>query len=198
MGEPRGCPCPAPPCLLTRVSFGRRTGQFSWGLAMEWLWGERRRWGAGSEVSGVSRQALREWPGHSAVYGVTVPPHTARGARAGRRRNAPGHGLAPTWVVASDSRGAAEDLPQQRGVPSAVLGEHVLQGLRPVELVEDDGGCGGRGGLGWEASRLSPAEPRHDDTHTCAPHLDILACSLPIQVSPHSPGLSWGCASSTR
>lgn len=56
----------------------------------------------------------------------------------------------------------------------------------------------GEGGLGWEASRLSPAEPHHNDTHACAPHLEILTCSLPIQVFPHSPGLSWGCTSSAR
>lgn len=60
----------------------------------------------------------------------------------------PRSGLAPTWVVASDSRGTAEDLPQQRGVLPAVLGEHILQGLRPVELIEDDGGCGEGRALG--------------------------------------------------
>lgn len=51
-----------------------------------------------------------------------------------------GDGLAPTWIVASDSRGAAEDLPQEGGVLPAVLHEHILQGLRPVEFIEDDGG----------------------------------------------------------
>lgn len=86
--------------------------------------------------------------------------------------NGPGDGPAPTWVVASDSRGAAEDLPQQRGVLPTVLSEHILQGLCPVELIEDDGGCGGRGGLGWEAPRLSPAEPHHNDTMHVAPLRD--------------------------
>ena len=51
-----------------------------------------------------------------------------------------GDGLALTWIVASDSRGTAEDLPQECGVLPAVLDEHILQGLCPVELIEDDGG----------------------------------------------------------
>lgn len=57
-------------------------------------------------------------------------------------------GLIPTWVVASDSRGTSEDLPQQRGVLPAILDEHILQGFCPVEFVKDDSSCGGDRGLG--------------------------------------------------
>lgn len=46
-----------------------------------------------------------------------------------------------TRVVAGDAGGAAEDLPEQGGVFLAVLNEDVLQRLRPVQLVEDHGGC---------------------------------------------------------
>lgn len=78
------------------------------------------------------------------------------------------HGLAPAWVVAGDSRGTAEDLPQQRGVLPAVLDEHILQGFCPVELIEDDGGwVGGRRELAWGG--LSCPLPYHHDIHALAP-----------------------------
>lgn len=66
-----------------------------------------------------------------------------------------GERLAPTWIIAGDSRGTAEDLPQQCRVLPTVLDEDILQGLCPVELIEDDGGWGDRA----EGSRLSPARP---------------------------------------
>lgn len=67
-----------------------------------------------------------------------------------------GDGLAPTWIVASDSRGAAEDLPQERGVLPAVLHEHILQGLRPVELIEDDSGWRVKQGAGVGSTSAVP------------------------------------------
>ena len=56
-----------------------------------------------------------------------------------------GEGRALTGVVAGDPRSAAKGLPEQRGVLPAVLHEHLLQGLRPVQLVQDDRGCERRG-----------------------------------------------------
>lgn len=46
-----------------------------------------------------------------------------------------------TWEVASQTGSAAKHLPQEGGVVLAVLLEHLLQGLGPVELVQHDGGC---------------------------------------------------------
>lgn len=114
----------------------------------------------GKAVMGGWRGGM--WPESTGLAGVARPlcslwgdrptPHTPGRAgwetEEGVVRNGPGDGLAPTWVVASDPCGTAEDLPQQRGVLSTVLGEHVLQGLCPVELIEDDGGCGGKWGAG--------------------------------------------------
>lgn len=71
-----------------------------------------------------------------------------------------------TGVVAGDAGGAAENLPEQGGVLLAVLNEDVLQRLRPVQLVEDDGGCKAQSGrLGDRDSAVSllpltPEEPR--------------------------------------
>lgn len=58
----------------------------------------------------------------------------------------------PTWVISGDSRGTAEDLPQQCRVLPTVLNEDILQGLCPVKLIEDDSSWGGGQGrrLGWE------------------------------------------------
>lgn len=65
----------------------------------------------------------------------------------------------PTWVIAGDSRGTAEDLPQQCRVLPTVLNEDILQGLRPVKLIEDDGswGAGQKAGVGSSGS--PPAKP---------------------------------------
>lgn len=46
-----------------------------------------------------------------------------------------------TWVVASQARCAAKHLPQEGGVFFSVLLEHLLQSLRPVQLIQHDGGC---------------------------------------------------------
>lgn len=67
-----GCSCPAPPCSLTRVSFGHHTGRFSWGLAMGWLWEEKVR-GSGREGPGQGRPPLPEWLPHSPQG--DQPPH---------------------------------------------------------------------------------------------------------------------------
>lgn len=61
--------------------------------------------------------------------------------------------LAPTWVIASDSRGTAEDLPQQGRVLSTVLDEDILQGLGPVKLIENDSSWGTGQKAGLESSR---------------------------------------------
>lgn len=65
----------------------------------------------------------------------------------------------PTWVIAGDSRGTAEDLPQQCRVLPTVLNEDILQGLCPVKLIEDDGswGAGQKAGVGSSGS--PPAKP---------------------------------------
>lgn len=96
----------------------------------------------------------REGEGAWLLRGLTwfiVP----RGSRDGWawRRSQTGAGRAretvlPTWVIAGDSCGTAEDLPQQCRVLSAVLNEDILQGLCPVKLVEDDCSWGGRA-EGW-------------------------------------------------
>lgn len=46
-----------------------------------------------------------------------------------------------TRIVASDSCSTPKGLPQQGGVLPAVLHEHFLQSLRPVQLIQNDWGC---------------------------------------------------------
>lgn len=70
-----------------------------------------------------------------------------------------GDRLAPTWVIAGDSRGTAEDLPQQGRVLPTVLDEDILQGLGPVKLIEDDGSWGAGQKAGLESSRLPLLNP---------------------------------------
>lgn len=48
--------------------------------------------------------------------------------------------LPRTGVVSGDAGGAAEDLPEEGGILLPVLDEDILQGLCPVQLVEDDRG----------------------------------------------------------
>lgn len=119
--------------------------------------------------------------GRTGVRGTCREGHPgSRSPRTSRQSD----GLAPTRIVAGDPCGTAKGLPQQRGVLPAVLHEHALQGLRPVELVEDHGGCGVQGaGLGgaWLTR----------DTRAGARDSGSLTCSQPVQALPGSPGLSW-------
>lgn len=62
-----------------------------------------------------------------------------------------------TGVVAGDAGGTAKHLPEQGGILLSVLDEHVLQGLRPVQLIEDDGGCGRQSQGGWMSAGSSRA-----------------------------------------
>lgn len=50
--------------------------------------------------------------------------------------------LPRTGVVAGDTGGTAKHLPEQGGILLPVLDEDILQRLRPVQLIEDDSGCG--------------------------------------------------------
>lgn len=64
-----------------------------------------------------------------------------------------------TRVVAGDTGGTAEHLPEQGGILLPILDEDILQCLRPVQLIEDDGGCerqspGWAGGCGGAAELL--------------------------------------------
>lgn len=45
-----------------------------------------------------------------------------------------------TWVVAGQACGAAKHLPEEGRVILPVLFKHLLQGLRPVQLIQHDGG----------------------------------------------------------
>lgn len=50
-----------------------------------------------------------------------------------------------TWVVAGQARRTAKHLPEKGGVFFPVLLEHLLQSLRPVQLIQHDGG--------WKSTR---------------------------------------------
>lgn len=94
-----------------------------------------------------------------------------------------------TWVVACDPGGAAKGLPQQRRVLLAVLHEHFLQRLRPVELVQDDRGCRGRRANHERASKQKNAVSRWllvKRLFTCLP------CKCPWE-SGQPCGSSWRC-----
>lgn len=67
--------------------------------------------------------------------------------------------LAPTRVIAGDSRGTAKDLPQQGRVLPTVLDEDILQGLGPVKLIEDDSSWEAGQKAGLESSRLPLLNP---------------------------------------
>lgn len=98
-----------------------------------------------------------------------------------------GDSLAPTWIIAGDSRGTAEDLPQQCRVLPAVLDEDILQGLCPVKFIEDDSswGAGQKAEVG--SSRLNPAKPI-----SMTPSMASLAQTLIFQ------DLTWGHTSSPK
>lgn len=120
---------------------------------MGWLWEERRR--------GVWQG--RACPGPAGLAGVATPTahrvinHPTRPRTVGWVKGRVGaEGLTPTGIVASDARGASEDLPQQCRVLPAVLNEHVLQSLCPVEFIKDDSGCGGGRGLAGKVPGMSP------------------------------------------
>lgn len=87
--------------------------------------------GSGTVQLHVSDQAQGVARPHLTVRKVTAPLMTAPLCHPSLPR---------TRVVAGDTSGAAEDLPEQGGILLAVLDENVLQGLCPVQLVEDDGG----------------------------------------------------------